>query len=372
MEKIEKKLIKSTKSYKLIITDNLEKKIRLLCNKFPSLEWSGMLFFNYTGNFKEDNLVCTATDLYLMDIGNATHTDFNMSAEVINYMTTNNLLDSQIGLIHSHNTMETFFSGEDQNTLITEGTDRNNFLSLIVNNAGDYTAAITRNIKVKIKSNSELSYEFFDKGINQFKQDSVADKIIIEYFNLEIKKSDLFSNKDLEDRIGELQQAAKTINKHNFSNYPYLTGGDNPYDLYGIGYPDQLTIPFPDYDSINTDENKSIYDENIEKSLRDNAEYRLQQCFSDPNKEILTPLKAVFTKANIAILDDFYTEDEFIKTNFYYILTSEIDYNIEEALKLYNCILEILNNLPLNKYTKICSEVVVYIIDDITNKKFLI
>ena len=40
-------------------------------------------------------------------------------------------------------TKMTFFSGTDLNTLQEEGSDMNNFLSLIVNNAGQYTAAIT-------------------------------------------------------------------------------------------------------------------------------------------------------------------------------------------------------------------------------------
>ena len=71
------------------------------------------------------------------------------------------LLDCQMALIHSHGNLATFFSTTDQDTLLEEGLDRNNFVSLIVNNKGEYTAAITRKVKIK---KVHTSYNFFDKG----------------------------------------------------------------------------------------------------------------------------------------------------------------------------------------------------------------
>lgn len=43
-----------------------------------------------------------------------------------------------------------FFSGQDQSMLVQEGTDKNIFVSLIVNNAGEYVAGVTRKIASKI------------------------------------------------------------------------------------------------------------------------------------------------------------------------------------------------------------------------------
>ena len=43
----------------------------------------------------------------------------------------------------------TFFSGTDKATLQSEGSDMNHFVSLIVNNAGKYTAGVTRKVKLK-------------------------------------------------------------------------------------------------------------------------------------------------------------------------------------------------------------------------------
>ena len=68
----------------------------------------------------------------------------------------------------------TFFSGTDTATLKEEGRDRNNFVSLIVNNAGSYTAAITRRIKSKQVKES-VSYEFFGDGEKQDTKEYVSE-----------------------------------------------------------------------------------------------------------------------------------------------------------------------------------------------------
>lgn len=54
--------------------------------------------------------------------------------------------------------MKAFFSGTDTNTLLEEGTDRNHFVSLIVNNAGSYVAAVTRRIKQEIHAVAHIVY----------------------------------------------------------------------------------------------------------------------------------------------------------------------------------------------------------------------
>jgi hypothetical protein len=94
-------LIKKSKSFKLIVPSNIENKIRYICQQVSSIEWSGTLFYTVSGSFEEDNLEVTCKDIFPMDIGNSSYTEFSMSPEVISYMTDNlELLDCQIGLIH--------------------------------------------------------------------------------------------------------------------------------------------------------------------------------------------------------------------------------------------------------------------------------
>ena len=197
-----------TYNYKLIIPAEVERKIRFTCQKVWNTEWSGTLFFTYEGSFENNDLVIRCVDIYIMDIGTQAYTEFDMNPDVIAYMTEHSeLLDCQMGLIHSHNNMSTFFSGTDTATLKEEGRDRNNFVSLIVNNAGTYTAAITRRIKSKQVKES-VSYEFFGDGEKQDTKKYVSDTDEIEWFYLKIEKEgENYSFPDMAARLEEIKQA---------------------------------------------------------------------------------------------------------------------------------------------------------------------
>ena len=208
------KLIKKDNTYKLIITPSLEEKIRFLCARFPANEYSGVLFYDYTGRFEDNSLVLTAKDFCLMDYGSATYTEFNKSAEICNYMIENNLLGCQQGLMHSHDQMPTFMSSTDLSTLQEEGFDMNNFLSLIVNNAGQYTAAITRKVKHIPHVTETLEYEFFGDGTVNLGTDEydAVESYEIEYFFLDIEKPTVnIGYTNLFDRINEISNN-KVIN----------------------------------------------------------------------------------------------------------------------------------------------------------------
>lgn len=206
MEKLE--LIKQPTSFKIFIPEDVEKKIKYLCQRIPYKEWSGTLFYTYEGSMEEEDLVITCKDIYVMDIGTSAYTEFDMSPDVISYMTEHmELLDCQMGLIHSHNQMSTFFSGTDTATLLTEGEDRNHFVSLIVNNAGVYTAGITRKITRTRDVHDCYSYQSFaDEAVNNC-EDYVEEFTSIEWFDLKVEKeSVVMPFADLESRLEELNK----------------------------------------------------------------------------------------------------------------------------------------------------------------------
>lgn len=179
-------------------------------------EWSGVLFYNYSGNFEDGSLEIHCVDIYPMDIGNATYTEFNMSPDVISYMAQKpELLDCKMGLIHSHNNMSTFFSGTDTQTLREEGNERNHFVSLIVNNAGKYTAAITRKIKYHDCTTRKSSYEGFSGPVSLNENDEF-DGEEIEYFNL-----DIVFEKPVENQFGEISDRLDEIKKKKQSKPVY-------------------------------------------------------------------------------------------------------------------------------------------------------
>lgn len=224
-----------TYNYKLIIPAEVERKIRFACQKVWSTEWSGTLFFTHEGSFENNDLVIRCVDIYIMDIGTQAYTEFDMNPDVIAYMCENpELLDCQLGLIHSHCTFSTFFSGTDTATLKEEGRDRNNFVSLIVNNAGTYTAAITRRIKSKQVKES-VSYEFFGDGEKHDTKEYVSSADEIEWFYLKIEKEgENYSFPDMAARLEEIKQAKAEKAKQ--AQTPVYLSGYKPViaNSYGI------------------------------------------------------------------------------------------------------------------------------------------
>jgi hypothetical protein len=225
-----------TYNYKLIIPAEVERKIRFACQKVWSTEWSGTLFFTHEGSFENNDLVIKCVDIYIMDIGTQAYTEFDMNPDVIAYMCDNpELLDCQMGLIHSHNNMSTFFSGTDTTTLKEEGRDRNNFVSLIVNNAGTYTAAITRRVKRYSQIKDMLVYEFFGDGEKQDTREYTQDGIEeIEWFYLKIEKEgENYSFPDMDARLEEIKQAK--AEKAKKAQTPTYQGGYKPViaNFYG-------------------------------------------------------------------------------------------------------------------------------------------
>ena len=222
--------MKGSSTYKLIIPENVEEKIRYLLRKFPSTEWSGVLFVTHQGTFENNDLVITCKDIYPMDLGNATFTEFKMSEDVASYMSENiELFDCDLQLVHSHHQMSTQPSGTDLNTLKEEGNERNCFVSLIVNNAGKYYAAITRKVQTKSEVTVKklgTSYEFFGEGAKDIAPDNtkttkVIEKEVIEYFDLEVERHEVSNSLAyLDDRFDEIIERKATERKksNNSSN----------------------------------------------------------------------------------------------------------------------------------------------------------
>ena len=204
-------LVKSALSYKINIPLYVEKKIRILCREIHNIEWSGILFYRVNGSFEDGTLEVDCVDIYQMDEGSTGYTEFDMSADVMNYMVEHpELISEDIfqGLIHSHNNMSTFFSGTDTGTLLAEGSDVNHFVSLIVNNAGVYTAGITRRVSVVQKVSEEYTYPSWKDSEKSGTREFTATKTYVQWFNLEVNKDEVVKEDESEilDRIKEVRR----------------------------------------------------------------------------------------------------------------------------------------------------------------------
>ena len=166
----------------------------------------------------------------MQDVGEAAYTEFKNDVELAAYMADHELWDCYTGLMHSHDMMSTFFSGTDLNTLREEGNDNNHFVSLIVNNAGTYTAAVTRKIKSVSKGESIIEYNTF--GNVPIEGEKVAfetEDVYIEYYPLEITKEEVPQKPktELELRLEEVRKNANSyVNRTSYNpttvNVPHI------------------------------------------------------------------------------------------------------------------------------------------------------
>ena len=279
------KLVKGQSTYKIIVPQNVEEKIRYLLRKFPSTEWSGVLFTTHEGSFENNDLVITCKDFFPMDLGSTTFTEFMMTEDVAAYMAQNiELFNCDTGLIHSHHSMGAFFSGQDNLTLQQEGNETNCFVSLVVDTKGTYVARITR----KVQSKSEVtvkplgtSYEFFGDGSKTIGNDSteltkIIDKEYIEYFDLTVERHEVSNALSyLDTRFTEIESkkksAAKILSTSHSCNYNKQQQSENNDPQFfewlhsndktdNNNAPQQISLDFKDNPSQDTPENDAVYD----------------------------------------------------------------------------------------------------------------
>ena len=237
---------------KLIITQEVEDKIQYLCRCFPMVEWSGTLFYRVTaGSIDGDlaNLTMETVDLYLQDIGVSAHTQFTVTDEILDVYEHNPVLeDCKQAMIHSHNNMGVFFSGEDMSELEDNYEMYDFFLSLIVNNRGDRLAKIAIPVKKTTKSVATITTITTVKNAQgldvetvsepaQKEDETVEDIMYTVDIDIERQLSTIGMEQFFVDRITELSKPKP------YTTPTYNYGGsynrDNNRPLYSTGYVDK-------------------------------------------------------------------------------------------------------------------------------------
>lgn len=385
-------MVKRPECFKFIVEENLEKIIRHICARYPDNEFSGTLFYTVEGDFEDGSLIVRGKDFYVQDIGESTYTEFQNDVTLAGYMVEHELWGCYTGLMHSHNRMQTMFSGTDINTLYSEGDEQNHFVSLIINNAGSYNAAITRKVKGERKTvttgTESLTYKSFnnvEKVITSqpFHSEATQEVYRLEYYmmNVEIETSVSYERNPLDIRLDELQASSKSyINKHRYSGSPYssyLSGKTyNPivvqnqpatpiqttlFDNYKDLDPDKIAESVEqgiiDYDKIHIEKHimmshiRQLITLNLMAGTNPNIDLRQW----DNNME--KALDKRFVKSNNDALKDY----EYVIDSFVDILSSELSesalYRFGEdfcqAIWSNDISYYILENFKPNKYTKV-------------------
>ena len=129
---------------KVNIPKKVMDKINYLCTVISEVEWSGILFYSVKGSIKNPKkMTITLKDILPMDKGTAVTTEFTYDERYVEYLMNDpKRTDWKSGLIHSHNNMGVFYSGTDQQELLTNSKSHNFYLSVVVNNKLDIIGRI--------------------------------------------------------------------------------------------------------------------------------------------------------------------------------------------------------------------------------------
>jgi hypothetical protein len=133
---------------------------RYICNKINKDEWVAALLYTFTGDWADETLVINVLDIYPI-----THADgysFNGSFDFdYNYAIDQgyDIENMRIGLTHSHCAMQTFFSQPDMDELRENAKFHPFYLSLITNNAGDWTGKIAVHLEEEVVEKGTTRYK---------------------------------------------------------------------------------------------------------------------------------------------------------------------------------------------------------------------
>lgn len=132
--------------------------------KLPDVEWSGVLFYEVSGEFGEPGFSIVARELYLQDIGSSAYTEYETNDPEFYkiLMERPDLRAMRMGHIHSHNTMDSFFSGTDDSELSENSEFHNYYFSLIVNNDNEMVGKVAFRAEVDSQITSQMTYKGTD------------------------------------------------------------------------------------------------------------------------------------------------------------------------------------------------------------------
>ena len=200
-----------------IIEKDFDYKVRTICGCLYRNEWSGILFYVLDEDY---NII--PKDIHVMSYDTSAQTSFEYDAE-----STELILDAQekgwrAGLIHSHNTMAAFMSGTDETELIKNSQSYENYVSIIINNFGEYVCKRTHKAEPNVK---EVVYRLFNKV---FKKE-IKTEIIIEDVMV-IKNKDVLNPSDYSKFMSKPKKIGFTNKKISEYELPSLYDEDKFFD----------------------------------------------------------------------------------------------------------------------------------------------
>lgn len=181
-------LVNGGSFHQLYISEKFSAMYKHLCKVISDVEWCGMVFYETELVDKETGeMKYTPVYLHPMDKGSSTFTSHTFDASYAKLLFKKPELAAEgiyWGSLHSHNSMQTFFSGTDQDDLKENAGNYVSYLSMIVNNDDDMCVRIAQ--ECAIESNKTVNYKNVD-GKEYYLEEEKEEKAVI-YFTPKVTK----------------------------------------------------------------------------------------------------------------------------------------------------------------------------------------
>ena len=246
-------------TFTLEISPEAQRKIDHLLIRVPNIEWSGTMFYTLNGDINNiPELKVTVLDVYPQDIGNSGYTEYEHTEEYANYIVTHpELMDENIhqGHIHSHHTMSAFFSGTDKGELIDSAPNFAGFVSLIVNHAGPYVAAIA--IKTIESSTTSIvsSFKNFAGEVTSKVYEATREEEVVYAYYTKVNKPFI---EELDTIIASLRKKVVKVTPSGISTTDYTHNASQVTKVVSFGTVQDTKIEKPAFFQPNTAYNRCL------------------------------------------------------------------------------------------------------------------
>lgn len=247
-------IIKLESKATLKVTREFNSLVQYLCSRISDVEWSGVLFFESSGEVNsEEGVTITPVDIYPMDIGSSAYTEYDFSEEVFDYYEHHaERFGMKYGHIHSHNSMGTWFSGTDVQELVDNCVNHSFYVSLIVNNKNDMVARIAIPGKRKVSSDSVYSFSGILGTILNIPKKSDTEEDVMYYIEMDIEREEQVGDKFFFDRVDKIINDHRRPTWTNKSSYGDIGQFPSHNRINGFQKPDavQRKIVLPEEPDI--------------------------------------------------------------------------------------------------------------------------
>lgn len=201
-------MIKLESKATLNITNEFNYLVKYLCMKINRVEWSGILFFKAEGEINsEEGVTITPVDIYPMDMGSSGYTEYEIDEDLFDYYDAHpDRMGMKYGHIHSHNSMDAYFSGTDMAEIRDNAVNHAYYVSVVVNNAGKIVGKIGIPGKRKTTGDAVYSFSGILGSLINLPRKTNKEEDVVYVIDMDVEIQEGFGDKLFYERVEKIMQ----------------------------------------------------------------------------------------------------------------------------------------------------------------------